>query len=117
MFRRHVRRRSENLAGSADGRKEGGAGNAEVGDLHLVGFGEKNIVRLDVPVDDAERVRSRQGLADLSRYVRRALRWESSAGIEFFRQIVGHVFEHYVRAAGLLPDLLDLDNVGMLDGL
>ena len=63
----HVRQRAEHLAGARHLRvlvAAGDLGDAEVEHLHLPGFVDKHVARLEIAVDDAAQVRVVDGLAD-----------------------------------------------------
>ena len=65
LLRRQVLHRPQHRPGLRDRRRREGAGDAEVGDLHLAVPGEEDVLGFDVPVHDLAVVGVGQHLADL----------------------------------------------------
>ncbi len=90
-------------------------GQAEVGDLGLAVERQENVRRLQVPVDDAPRVRLRHRATELHHHRRRRSRRLRLAADGLGEAAPGDELQREVRQAVVIAVLVDLDNSRMLD--
>ena len=91
-----------------------GAGDAEIGDLDAPVLHHEDVVRFDVAVDKTVLVRMMQSLGNLTRNGERRGNGQASARIKLFAQgLPRNVFHNDVVGVSLLPDIIDIDDVGM----
>ena len=102
-FRRHIVRRAHDHVAALGAIPGRGFGQAEVGQLHAAVFFQHDVLRLDVAVDNAQRVRVRQAFSDARGDMQSFLQRQFAALLEQLIDVVAfHVLHGYVvRLAGL----------------
>src|SRR5437870_3808955 len=91
-------------------------GNSKVQNLHAAIFGDEDVLRLQVAMDDPFLVRSRQTMRNLDRIVDRfALRLRRAAQ-SFAQRLTFEQFRDDVRRTVVHADIVNLQNVRMVQG-
>ncbi len=93
LLRRHVRRGAAVQAAVPERVRE-----AEVEDLDPTVLAQEHVLRLQIPVDDAARVRVRHPLRDLHRHPQGLARPERSSGQPRRQRLAAEELQHQVRA-------------------
>ncbi len=116
LLRRHVAGRAEHLPVHGDIGLEGQARNPEVGDDHPVARQDLDVIGLDIAVDDPAPVGEGEAFQHLLRQVHRVLRLHCPAGINQVPEGLPLQVLHRdeVAAAGILPNLVNRDDVRVL---
>src|SRR6266571_3747373 len=91
-------------------------GNAKVQNLHASIFGDEDVLRLQVAMDDPFLVRSRQTMRNLDRIVDRFAFRLRRAAQSFAQRLAFEQFRDDVRRAVMRADIVDGKNVGMVQG-
>ncbi len=122
LLGRHVVRRAEDHPRPGElGVRAADLGDAEVEDLHEAvvapATDEEDVVGLQIAVDDAAPVRGGQGRGDLGRDVEHLVGRHRAAADPIGEGLALQVLHHEVGGAvGELPEVADVDDVGVADG-
>ena len=102
-----------------EGARERGApelGEAEVEDLHPAVAGQEDVVGLEVAVDDPLLVGGGEAAGDLDRVVHHLARRQRHPAHALAEGLALQQLAHHVGRAGLVPDVVDGDDVRMVEG-
>ena len=91
------------------------ARQAEVENLYQAAIGQHHVLRLQVAMKDAQRMRSLQAVGNLNAHRKHKLRTRRTARNQLVQRLAGHVLHHDVAFVAGLAHFVDGADIGMLD--